>query len=122
MGAAHPQLPHSFQVLELSTGQAPRRAQGMKTKLKWTFQTLMYEQWVLLSLLISRGGKVLARPTLEPPGVLVARASSELSHGWAVTASHPSSRLKDISICQFVFPLSTCKCVLKLQYHETVYP
>lgn len=66
MGAVHPQLPRSFQVLELSTGQAPRRAQGMKTKLKWIFQALMYEQWVLLSLLISRGGKVLACPTLGP--------------------------------------------------------
>lgn len=87
-------------------GQAPRRAQGMKTKLKWTFQTLMYEQWVLLRLLISRGGKVLACSTLEPPGVLVARTSSELSHRWAVTASHPSSRPKEVSICQFVFFLS----------------
>lgn len=38
----------------------------MRTKLKWTFQTLMYEQWVLLSLLISRGGKQLTCPTLEP--------------------------------------------------------
>lgn len=38
----------------------------MRTKLKWTFQTPMYEQWVLVSLLISRG-EVLACPTLEPP-------------------------------------------------------
>lgn len=87
---------------------------GGEDEARMDLQTPMCEQWVLLSLLISRGGRVLACPTLEAPRCVSGKSKLRTVSLLGCDASHPSSRLKEVSICRFVFSLSTCTCILKV--------